>query len=188
MNLNIEINLSDTYEIENVSKDYTSFEFTSIQKNGEPILLHVKINDSNNPFLPTIYNLGFGPVDAAGNMDDEVNIQHLNNSKVYSTILLGVLTFLKNNPESGVGIDGSDKIRAYLYYRILQLNYDMLDEHFIIIGIKYYIRLLRGTDKYDSLSPDLQDLTTRPIRILKGQYIPADTLYNYFVIKLKPDE
>src|SRR5579863_4570921 len=94
--LDIKINFEDTYEIENVSEDMSRFQFNTFEKSGQQIPLFVVIENNKNDFLPTVFNIAFGPR-INGDIDDKAIINHQNSSKVYSTILFGALTFLNAN-------------------------------------------------------------------------------------------
>lgn len=189
MNLNVIINLDDTYDIEDISPDFDKFQFTSVckQKGGDDyqVTLHVQIENRRNVFLPGVFNLAFGPLNEDGTINDTISLRHQNNSKVYSTILLGAVAFLrnKNEPNTYVGVDGSDITRAYLYYKLLQTNYDYLVQYVEMIGVKYFVRLLRGKNTADALMPDTEDLAIQPFKILKGQQMNCTKLYNYFMFK-----
>lgn len=61
------------------------------------------------------------------------------------------LTFLKDNPNATIGIDGSDDLRANLYHRMFRYNYKDLQDFIVIIGVDWYVRLLRnGNIELDS--------------------------------------
>lgn len=189
MQLGIKIDFENTYEIENLSADLTSFQFKALIKKTSDaeeteITLGVVLANNRNKFLPQVFNLGFGPFKEDKTIDDKAEIAHKDSSKVYSTILLGALTFLNSNKDRFVGIDGSDIRRAYLYFRLLQNNYDYLTQYFKLIGVKYYVRLLRGIDQNDAFTPDLSDLATQPSIINKGESIRCEKLYNYFIYNL----
>lgn len=184
MRLGIQLDFTDVYQIVDLSTDLASFRFKTEAQDGSKITLGVILANNRNRFLPQVFNLGFGPFKPDGTIDDKAVITHKNSSKVYSTILLGALIFLNNNRDRMVGIDGSDMRRAYLYYRLLQNNFDYLIRYFRLIGIKYYARLLRGIEQTDPLVPDPADITTRPSGISKGESIRCDKLYNYFMFDL----
>jgi hypothetical protein len=189
MQLGIKIDFENTYDIENLSSDLTSFQFKTVTKKTKDaeeteIELGVILANNRNKFLPQVFNLGFGPFKEDKTIDDKAEIIHKDSSKVYSTILLGALTFLNSNKDRFVGVDGSDIRRAYLYFRLLQSNYDYLTQYFKLIGVKYYIRLLRGIEQADPYTPDPTDLATQPFIITKGESIRCEKLYNYFIYNL----
>lgn len=187
MRLNINIDFSDTYPIENVEGSLSRFHFTSLDTSGNPVTLHVCISDNCNPFLPDVFNLAFGPLNESGEIDDVAVIKHSQSSKVYSTILLGALTFLNANRGQYVGIDGSNLVRSCLYYKLFQLNHDYLSRYLNSFGIKYYIRLLSGKEKGDPFVLDDEDLASSPIRIPRHFSIKWNKMFNYFIFNLIPD-
>jgi len=140
------INLEDTIVPATASKDFMNYTFISPQKIGTAVELIVKIKNINDPLLPNVYNLGFGPPDGLGGFNDKVSLNHANTSKVFSTIVLFAITFLQEYPGTTIGIDGSDETRAYLYHRMFQTNYESLREIVVIIGVDWYVRLLRNGD------------------------------------------
>jgi len=184
MQLAIKIDFDDTYDIDSISEDLTHFQFTTITKEGQSVILGIEIETNKNQFLPSVFNLGFGPFKEDGTLDDKAVINHQNNSKVYSTILLGALTFLRSNPDKFVGLDGSDMIRAYLYYRVFQRNYEYLVQYFRVIGVKYYVRLIRSPENNQELVSDNQDIAVFPHPIARGENIRCEKLYNYFTLNL----
>lgn len=184
MKLNIHLDFDDTYERRNVSGDLSEFQFTSFDIHGSPVEMYVRIVDNWNPLLPEVFNLGFGPLNSLGEIDDMAVISHRDNSKVYSTILLGAITFLEANPDRYVGIDGANFTRACLYYRLFRLNHDYLSTHVNSYGIKYYIRLLRGKEKADPLVPDEDDIIMNPFKMSKHLTIRWEKMFNYFVFSL----
>lgn len=182
MNLEVKIDFDNVYEIEWLAHDFSYGRFFSETPLGQ-IELYVSILASNNQFLGQIPNLAFGPLKGDGSIDDNAKIKHIDNSKIYSTILFGSLTFLKTQNQSFIGVDGSNHIRAFLYYKVLQLNYDYLAQYFHMAGVKYYIRLLRGKHKTDAYVTDNEDLTIIPMQITKLLRIENRKLFNYFIIK-----
>lgn len=184
MVLNLKINFDNSYEIQHISQDLRNSDFTTILKNGIEVPLFVQISTQAHELLPDVYNLGFGPL-KGNTIDDRAELVHSDYSKVFSTILLSALTYLIKNPGHSLGIDGSDNRRAYLYYHILQKNFDYLDQYFELSALKYYVRITRfGKYQYDDPF-DFTDIMpdTKPIE--KGAKIPAELMYNYFIFKLK---
>lgn len=184
MKLGLKIDFDDTYDIENISSDLREFQFNTEVAGGGLVTLTVKIFNNYSPFIPEVYNLAFGPLKEDGEIDDKCAIEHKNYEKAFSTILFGALAFLNTNEGQFVGIDGSNTVRAYLYYRMLQTNYDYLSQYFKLFGVKYYVRLLRGKTNGDSYIADNQDLTNIPHKILKGERVLIPKLYNYFIFNL----
>ncbi len=143
----IKIDFDNTFDFIDFGDNLSFVTFKSILHNGSELEIKVKINSINDPLLPNVYNLSFGPLNPKGNIDDEIKIKHSNTSKVFSTILLYALTYIKVNPKITIGIDGSNDARAYLYHRMFISNKDYLSEYFITIGVDWYVRLLRkGND------------------------------------------
>lgn len=190
MNINVNLDFADVYELSNLSADFCSFQFDTIlidkNKNESSLTLSVEIKVGYSNFLPDVYNLAFGPLNEEGKIDDRIALRHKDNQKVYSTILFGALTFLNNNKGNGffIGIDGSDIRRAYLYYKLLQNNYDYLAQFFRLIGVKYYIRLLRAQAGSIEFTTDIEDLATQPSLIIKGHHMVDTKLFNYFMFDL----
>src|ERR1700742_712196 len=119
MGLNIKINFDDCYDIIDSRADLKLHKFNTILKGGDPSMLGVSINDQPHDLLPGVFNMAFGPIDDNNNIDDHVKIAHDDISKTLSTIVLTALTFLNENPETYLGIDGSNNARAYMYYRCI---------------------------------------------------------------------
>lgn len=181
----LKIDFDSLYEIENISPDLKFSSFNTMLDNGNKVPLVVKISNQSHALLPNVYNLSFGPLNAKGKIDDKAELTHGNYSKVFSTILFSALAYLKNNPDHYLGIDGSDNARAYFYYRALQRNFNFLDRHFRMWGIKYYVRITRfGKTQYDNPF-DFEDIMPYPFRITRGALISQDHMYNYFIFNLK---
>jgi hypothetical protein len=103
----------------------------------------------------------------------------------FTTDLVFGYTYLLQNKEHMLGIDGSDNRRAALYFRMLQRNYDYLSNFFELFGLKYYVRMTRfGKRQYDDPF-DFADVFGYPEKIVKGMQMSMDWLFNYFVFKLK---
>ncbi len=188
MALNVKINFEDCYEIETLSSDLSLSRFNTILKTGEQVPLGIQISNTVHPYLPEVYNLAFGPLIEENRIDDKAKMHHENHSKVFSTIIFTGLTFLTENREKYLGIDGSNNARAYMYYRCIQNNFDYLSQFFNIYGVNYYIRVLRKLKDEDESHPvDGDDLKAIPEIIEKGTFITPDKLYNYFIFKLKEE-
>jgi hypothetical protein len=186
MALNVKINFDDCYEIETLTSDLTLSKFTTVLKTGEEVPLAVQISNIPHPFIADVYNLAFGPLIAENRIDDKSKLQHQNHSKVFSTIIFSALSFLTENKEKFLGIDGSSNARAYMYYRCIQNNFDYLNQFFTIYGVNFYVRVLRKLKDEDEVNPiDPEDIKPLPELIEKGNSIPAEKLYNYFIFKLK---
>lgn len=178
MALNIKIDLENCYAINTISKDQELRSFETVLKNGEKLMLGVQINDEMHPIIPNVYNLSFGPFDQANLINDQARLHHQDHSKVFSTIILSGLTFLKSNPSKYLGIDGSCNARAYLYYRCICHNLTYLSQFFRIYGIKYYVRILRDFGHTEHL--DWEDITAEP-SVIGEKKLSPEKLYNYFI-------
>ncbi|WP_436488440.1 DUF6934 family protein [Chitinophaga sp. ARDCPP14] len=140
----IRINFEDTFEPIEVATDLTDIKFYSRLKNGKLILLKIEIRPLTDPLLPNVFNLAFGPLNEEGKINDEIKVNHSNIGKMFSTVLLFALSFLRKNNSSTIGVDGSNDIRAYLYHRMFQTNKKYLCDVIITIGVDWYVRLLRN--------------------------------------------
>lgn len=181
----LKINFDTLYEIENISEDFKFSSFSTELRSGRSIPVNVKISNQSHELLPNVYNLSFGPVNAKGKIDDKAELKHIDYSRVFSTILFAAYAYLKKNPDHYLGIDGSDNARAYFYYRALQRNFNYLDKHFRMYGIKFFVRITRfGKTQYDNPF-DFEDIMPYPFRIEKGAQISQDHMYNYFIFTLK---
>jgi hypothetical protein len=181
---NLSINFENVYDIQGISEDLRSSTFNTSLKNGEVTPLYVQIDNKPHALLPDVYNIGFGPL-KNGRIDDRAELSHSDYSRVFSTILLTALTYMTSNPGHSLGIDGSDNRRAYLYYHILQRNFDYLDEHFVISGLKYYVRITRfGKNQYDDPF-DFKDILPEVQPVEKNVKVPQELMFNYFIFKLK---
>lgn len=181
--LNIDLNFDDVYEVQVQSSDLTKFTFESPVTAGGPIEIHVWIQSAQNPFLQEFLNLCFGTV-VDGEMNDFASVPHENSSKAFSTVLFCALAFLQTNRDKYIGIDGSDFRRAYLYYRTIQRNYTYLIEYFRMYGVKYYARILRGKDKNDHMTVDVNELYAVPFLIESRPLDNHKSLFNYFIFYL----
>ena len=142
----IKIDFENTFDIVEASEDLSYIVFYSFSKNGEKILLKAKISYLNDPLLPNVYNLAFGPIDENGDIDDFAKVNHADVNKMFSTLLFYCLVFLEKNPNAIIGIDGSNDVRAYLYHRMILTNRKYLFDYFVTIGVDWYVRLLRSGD------------------------------------------
>lgn len=182
MALNVKINFEERYKIDTVSDNLSSSSFQTTLKDGSNVQLGVQISDEMHPLMPDVYNLGFGPLNEQGEIDDKAKLAHANHSKVFSTILFAGMTFLSENDHTFLGIDGSNNARAYLYYRCIQNNFDYLAKYFKIYGVNYYVRILRKGQEEDQASPiDCENIIALPQLIKAGEHISHDKLYNYFI-------
>ncbi len=183
--MRVKLDFDNCYEIDEVSVDLRQTVFTTTLADATNKPLHVQISNEAHDLIPNLFNLAFGPLDKKGRIDDKAELQHANYSKVFSTILLSALTYLTQNPNHYLGIDGSSEARAYLYYRFIQMNYKYLNTHFNLYGLKYYVRISRfGKMQYDNPF-DFDDIHPEPCLIKEGVALTGDNLYNYFVFSLK---
>ncbi|MBO9201522.1 MULTISPECIES: DUF6934 family protein [Niastella] len=183
MALNIKIDLDDSYTRRSLYQDSLLTTFDTTLKNGDVVPIAVKISDVSHPLLPNVYNLGFGPLGPDNRIDDKIKLYHQNYSRLFSTIILSGISFLKNNPDKLLGIDGSNNARAYLYYRCILNNNDYLRQYLNIYGVNYYIRMLRKFKEGD-LPFDVEDILATPNVVSKGTQIRPEKLYNYFIFNL----
>lgn len=140
------LDLSNPILPHHASNDLMDYRFYSPQTQGPDVELIVAIRSINDPLLPNVYNIGFGPSDGAGGIDDKANLKHTDRGRVFSTIIVFAMAFLQQNAGSTIGIDGSDERRAYLYHRMFQSNYEALKDSIVITGVDWYVKLLRNRD------------------------------------------
>jgi len=142
----IKINLNDTYEASFVSSDLKKFTFYSELKDDTQIDLEVVITEHPDPFLADVFNLAFGSIKQDGGIDDGAILKHKNVNKVFSTVLLFAISFLKfhNRKAYSIGIDGSNETRAYLYHRMFRYNNEHLSKAIVSVGVDWYVKLLRN--------------------------------------------
>ncbi|MET6996934.1 DUF6934 family protein [Chitinophaga defluvii] len=179
----IKINFDEIFEPIEVTPDLTGMKFYSILKNGDQVLLKVEIKSLADPLLPNVFNLAFGPSDEEEKIDDQVKLNHSDINKMFSTILLFSLTFLKVNPSVKIGIDGSNDVRAYLYHRMFLTNKNYLNEFFVTIGVDWYVRLLRdGTVERDHQGLAFFKPKPEPFDYQRT----AIDLYRYYMFLLRP--
>lgn len=182
--MNININLQDTYPLVTIAKDQTKFVFISPVLKGKAAVITVKIVEGCNAYLNNYHNLSFGP-EKDGIIDDFAIIPHVDPSKVFSTVLSCALMFLKRYPNKFLVLDGADFVRAYLYFRTLQRNYGYLHQYFGIRGVKYFVRQLRGQDKFDSPNFDFEEVICKDYPIDNKPLIEHKSLFNVIVIRLR---
>lgn len=180
----IKINFDEIYEIEYASDDLSVFSFQTITKSGNQIELFVQISKHKDPLLPRVFNLGFGPLDSMGEIDDRIILKHENLSKVFSTVVLCAITFLDCR-ESGIsiGIDGSNDARAYLYHRMFCLNHQNLVKLINAVGVDWYVRLLRNGTDIERDDEDYPLFKPRPEPFDLNR--PSKDLYRYYMFSLK---
>lgn len=178
----IVINLNDTFLAETASTDLMDYTFLSPQTKGGEVRLIVKIREINDSLLPNVFNLGFGPSDGIGGIDDKVTLSHVDIGKVFSTIIVFAIAFLQQYPGTTISIDGSDERRAYLYHRMFQSNYKLLKDIVAIMGVDWYVRLLRnGVIKCDSQGVAFFRPIPEPFDFQRKR----TDLYGFYMIELK---
>ncbi|GAA4340897.1 DUF6934 family protein [Flaviaesturariibacter amylovorans] len=187
MALNVRIDFDREFNFTEISEDFRNGVFPTELIDGHSVPLKVEIHNEEMEFLPNVYNLAFGPMDARGGIDDKVQLTHKDYSAVFSTIMFEALGYLRKNPDHFLGVDGSNNERAALYHFLLKVNYDYLDQFFEFFGIKYYVRITRfGKTQYENPF-DFQDIMPVPIRINKNDPRPRP-MFNYFVFGLKKEQ
>lgn len=181
----IKINLDETYEPKYVSDDFKYFIFDSeLHKEGS-IELHVIIEKHPDEYLPNVFNLGFGPPNEDNTIDDKFKAKHKDINKLFSTVLLYGILFLKqnnDNNEFSIGIDGSDDLRAYLYHRMFRYNIADLSEHLSIVGVDWYVKLLRNKTDIERDGNGFPFFKPRP-EVFDTER-SANDLYRYYIYKL----
>jgi hypothetical protein len=140
----ITINFEETFDPITIESDLSQMTFQSPQVSGANELLLVKISPHPDPHLPNVYNLGFGPPNGNGGFQDNTRLKHSDTNRVFSTVLFHGLTFLQENPDLTLGIDGSDDLRATMYHLMLKANRAYLDDFFVAIGVDWYVRVFRN--------------------------------------------
>ncbi|RFM26767.1 DUF6934 family protein [Deminuibacter soli] len=184
MALAVNLNLDDVYEINPLSEDLRVSTFITDLQDGTSIPLQVEISSEPHALLSSVFNLAFGPLNARGQIDDIAELAHEDYSKVFSSILFAGVTYLTDHRDHYLGIDGSNDLRAYLYFRHLQRNFTYLDNLFEMYGLKYYVRINRfGKNQYDNPF-DFNDVIPSPVGIKRREKW-QDAMYNYFIFKLK---
>jgi len=184
MGLNVKIDLKNVYKIVLEDRQQQVSVFDTILTSGQKVRLGVQIAHTPHPLISNVYNLVFGPIKANGTIDDKAKLSHQDRSKVFSTVLLEAMAYLKEHPNDCVGFDGSNNARAYLYYRCIQNNFGYLNDIFNMTGINYYIRMLReGEDGTCDL--DTEDIITKYKVIEAAGTTKPEKLYNYFIFNLK---
>ncbi len=178
----VKIDFENCYEIELLSENFGFCKFDSITADNKTVSLGIKISDTSHDLLPDVYNLAFGKIEE-DSIDDNIRIKHKDVSKTFSTIIFTAYSFLtiEENENKYLGVDGSNLTRAIMYYRCIQNNFDYLNQFFIISGVNYYIRILRPDQNNGAYIPDPSDWVALPNEIKKGESLPLDKLYNYFI-------
>lgn len=180
----LKIDLNDTYEASAVSKDLMNCTFSSVLKDKSSIKLQVHITEHPDSFLPDVFNLAFGPLNYTGKIDDEIILKHIDINKVFSTVLFFAITFLEANTISrySIGIDGSNEVRAYLYHRMFLTNNNYLSDSIAMVGVDWYVKLLRNGTEVERDTDGLPLFKPRPEPFDLNRK-PND-LYRYYMFSL----
>lgn len=179
----VKINLENTYQAKSVSENLDYFIFDSELDNEDKVELHVLITEHPDEYLKNVFNLGFGPLDENGDIDDKQKLKHKDVSKLFSTLILFGISFLNENKQCFIGIDGSDDLRAYFYHRMFRYNLDDLKEILTIVGVDWYVKLLRNQTDIERDSNNLPLFKPRPE--LFDTERDAKDLYRYYMYNLK---
>jgi len=185
MALLLKINFDNVYDVAPTANVLNTSTFTTELADGSTIPLCIEISNKAHELAPDLYNLAFGPLDRKGEIDDSIELQHKDYSKVFSTILSEAYAYLVNHPGHSLGIDGSDNRRAYLYHRLIKGNFEYLEQYFKLHGMKYYVRISRfGKQQYENPF-DFNDVHPELVPLDKETLMNTGSLYNYYVFKLK---
>jgi len=177
----ININFKDTYPPINLEDDFLTMTFESPQKDGSNQLLLVKIDHHNDPLLPNVYNLGFGPPNGQGGFLDDVRLKHVNIHRVLSTVLFHSLNFLELHTGTAMGIDGSDDLRAALYHHVFRSNRAYLGQFFTATGVDWYVRIFRD-GRYEQ--DEYGYYIAKPRPELFDYRRTRQDLYRYYIFRL----
>jgi hypothetical protein len=181
----ITIDLDNTYTLvrANVDAQFSITEFYSPQTAGDPVLLRVVIEPHPDPLLVNVYNLAMGPPVGDGGIDDHIRLRHSDSCKVFSTAILFALAFLTEYPETIIGLDGTDDLRATLYHSMFNVNRAHLAEYFETIGVDWYVKLLRNEIEIER-KPDGSPFF-KPIPETFDYTRTRHDLYRYYMFELK---
>ena len=181
----ITIKLEDTFTLLSavINKNISITEFYSPQKGGVPALIRVVIAPHPDPLLANVYNLAMGPPVGTSDIDDTVLLKHNNSNKVFSTAILFALTFLSDFPETIIGLDGTNDLRATLYHSMFKVNRANLGEYFNTIGVDWYVKLLRNQVDIERRHDGSAFFKPRPERFDYNRN--RDDLYRYYMFELK---
>lgn len=145
--------------------------------------LHILIVKHPDPNLEDVYNLAFGPLNDEGLIDDTARIKHIDVKKLFSTLIFMGMHFLYVNKNAYIGIDGSSETRAYMYHRMFSLNFDDLRDSLNLIGVDWYVRLLRS--KEDVERDDNGNPFYKPRPEVFDKKRKSNDLYRYYMYSLK---
>jgi hypothetical protein len=178
----IKIDFEDTYDPITVEDDFSEMTFESPQVGGKGELLSVQIRPHTDPHLPKVYNLGFGPTNGKGGLQDNIRLKHADSHKVFSTVLFHGFTFLQEYPQLILGIDGSDDVRATMYHLMIKANRNYLEDFFVIIGVDWYVRVFRN---WHFELDDHGDLLAKPKPEPFDYQRNRHDLYRYYMFQLR---
>ena len=173
MGLNIKLNFGDCYPMQASTDNHSKITFNTVLHTGDLVPISIRISEEMHPLIPNAYNLAFGPIGHDDQIDDNIKLRHQNHSKLFSTIISAGITFLGNNKEKFLGIDGSDNAKAYMYYRCIQNNYDYLNQYLNIYGVKYYVRILREPNENNGSFLDSEDVVATSNLIHKEPFLKS---------------
>jgi hypothetical protein len=120
----------DRYELK-AGINLTTFEFLSEGPKGE-IVKFIQFQQMN---LPNLFNLAFGDLDpVTGKFDDKVVTDNGDSEKVLATVVTAVYAFTGKYPDAWVYATGSTAARTRLYKMGINKYFDIVEEHFDIMG------------------------------------------------------
>lgn len=120
----------DKYDIE-ASGSLLKYEFHSEGPRGKIKKQVVFKAFENNP---SVFNLGFGDVDSAGKIYDEVISNNADSQKVLVTVALTIFKFFEKHPACYVFATGSTATRTRLYRIGISNNLEEIKKDFILFG------------------------------------------------------
>jgi hypothetical protein len=182
MTLHIKLNLDNIYRL-NPKPGLDYFVFNTIVKGGKKVPIVVIIRPPVDELMPDVYEISYGPVDRHQKIDDSAELDHVNPSKVFSTLAFAGLLFLSEHPGAYLGINAFDPQRACLYHRFVRGNYDYLAHYFQISGMHFEAKgnLLKDADV--SKATETNDTVHVPQKIDDAKMNPKN-LFNYYLFKL----
>ncbi|UYQ95670.1 hypothetical protein MKQ68_11205 [Chitinophaga horti] len=181
----ITIDLNNTYQLTAniINPKISTAEFLAPQLTGCDVLMRLTIIPYPDPYLPRVYNLSMGPPIGRDKVDDRVRLKHRDSSCVFSTAILFALSFLTDYPDSLIGLDGSDDLRAILYHSMFVSNRTTMNKFFTSIGVDWYVKLLqnRSDVERDQLGQALFKPKTESFDYQRDR----SELYTYYLLSLK---
>ncbi|TFF33907.1 DUF6934 family protein [Mucilaginibacter psychrotolerans] len=113
--------------------DFTEYEFFSEGPNGRIRKMIAFTIVQEYPFL--IYNLAFGDVDAAGEINDAVTSNNEDRDKVLATVAHSINDFCDRDGNHLIFAQGSNPARTRLYQMSIARNFTELQSDFDIKGL-----------------------------------------------------